>query len=658
MTGKTRVLGADGSDVAPSQTSIHVKKQGRRPQTIGASNDVKAEIKGDNCLEEIVVQCPPVSTSRLRSTIQRASTLPSQQPPSSSNDPVQRSNTAPNLNFRSVSSTPKKSVRSRKSQSSNVGRSRVISISTDGSTTDEETGLPSPSTNPSSTLSLIFGRNFPSSPARETMPSHSSPARRGDQDGECQTRPRRCSPGTYEDQYNHQTTTARSVRGNKSNVPASPPKKVTNAPRTPVRSKTRRETSCQHQPVKKVVWGPSSSTYQPPSVQRGTSNSKSRPTCDCSGSRPPPSPSGSSHLTYVSEDERPAGGLGHSTGDSDYYTPSSGESEMSDVDPEPPKRVSCSTLNWKGKRRVSPPPPSSSNQCSSVKESRSSSPLLSADSSPRGPNSASGRSHKKRRDGYSRPPSLNGPICQESRDQTSAQGFSQALGQDICHCAGPCPSCLKPRFPFPPQYHSSMFHPGYYPYLYFPPSHTQAGYQLSHYGLLPYPHPYAIPQQSNPTPSISSAQPTPLLSGYPMPTPLATHPPAIDPLNVPVHASPAPAPTSSSPIPALSTSVPVPSPSLVSLPVEPPATKQVPPAFLQALDQFYQPQQRSVKVIDPSCDPRSPYSKKAAVPAFPNRQASHSRIVRLTLTTPSSSPIALGRPETPLSPLDGLELAL
>ena len=525
---------------------------------VNTSNNTKVETKGDSSLEEIIIQCPPVSSSRLRSTIQRSTTLPLQQPLGSSNNTVQRSRTVPNLEPRPKPFTPKK-VSGQKLPASNAGRSRVISIPTDCSTTDDESAPPSPATDVSSTLSPTFGRHFPSSPPRETKPSRSSPTRRQKRSDNNQTSPQRYGSGPHEDLRNRQTPATQGVCG----------------------------TSRQHQSTKKVVWG-SPSISRPP------------------GSHPPPSPDGSSHLTYASGGEHPASALAQPTDDTDFYTPLSRNSKMSDDDSEPPKRGSSSGLKRKGKRRASPPPPSpSTNQGSSFQGSRPSSPSLSIGSSPRNPSPVPGSSHKKRRDRYSRPPSpRNGANRRHARDQTPAHD----PGQDMCHCAGPCPSCHKPRFPpFPPQFHPSMFYPGYYPHLLPPPPHMQTGYPLSHYGLPPYPYPYAIPQGAGPAPSVSSSQLAPPPPGYPMLTAPATHA-----HNTSSHHSPAPTP---------STSAPVLSPPLVtsSPPVDPLATSHVSPELLEALDQFYQPQQRAVTVIDPSYDPRSPYSKKAAVPAFPNK---------------------------------------
>jgi hypothetical protein len=593
---------ADDSGETSSQPTAHIKKPEMRFQTVSPSNDTKAVTEGEDSLE-IITQCPPLSNPRPRSTIQRASTLPHQQPQNSPNNAIQRSGTAPNLDSRSIPHTPKKNVRGQKSPASNVSRSRVISISTDGCTTDEETIPPSPATNVSCTLSPTFGHHFPSSPHR-TTPSFSSPVRPGDQGNEDQTRHRCCRSGAYED-HDHQTPTATSVRESKSAVhiiPASSSKKATITSGDPVQS-TRRGVSHQHQPAKKVVWG-SSSTNRPP-IHRDTPSHAPR---DRSESRLPPSPGGSSQLTYVSDDQRPAGARAHSTGDSDYYTPSSRNSEMSDTDPEPPRRVSSSASKRREKRRASPPPSSSPEQDYPVKEPSSPSPSLSIDSSPQNPNPVSGPSHKKRRSRYSRPPSPKNDVNYRER--------TQSLGQDFCHCTGPCPSCHKPRFPSPPQVNPFMFQPGYYQYLYLPPPHMPSGYHLTHYGPPLYPYPYAIPQQTgDPIPSVSSAQPLPPPFGYPMPPAPATHPTTVYP-SPPIRASPAPAPLAPASVP--STSAPISSLPVSSPPVDHPATKQVPPELLEALDQFYQPPQRPVRIVDPSYDPRSPYSKEAIVPALRN----------------------------------------
>lgn len=576
MTGEKRILGGDCSDEIPSRPVTCVRKPERQPQIANTGINTKAETKEDDSLEEIIVQCLPVSSSRLRSTVQRASTLPLQQPLSSPSNLAQRSKTVPNLDSRSMPSTQKNAC-GQKPPASNAGRSRVISVSTNGSTTDEENIPSSPATNVSSTLSPVIGHRFPSSSPRRMAPSRPSPARQGDRGDEGRTGPR-------------------FVRGSKS--PA---------------NTIRHGASHRHQPAKRIVRGSPTSTNRPSSIQRSTGDHTSHSPRNPSKSRPSLSTSGSSQLTYVSDDERPAAGLTRLTGDSDYYTPSSKNSETSDTDSEPSRRVSSSALKRKGKHRA-PPSLSSPNQDSLVKESHSSSPPLSINSSPQ--NAASGPSRKKRRDRYSFPPSPKNSV--NSREQTQPQDPGQSLGQDVCCCTGPCPSCHKPRFPPLPQQHPLMFQNVHYPYLYFTQPHMQTGYHLTHYGPPPYPYPYAIPQQTDPLPSISSAQPQPIPSGYPVPHALTTH--LLTP-HPPAHASPAPAPTSSTPAPAPFTPTPVPSTSLVvnSPPQGTPATKQVPPELIEALNQFYQPPQRSVKIIDPSCDPRSPYSKRAAVPAFPDR---------------------------------------
>lgn len=599
MSGEKRILGADDPYEAPSQPTARVMKPEIGSQTVSFSKDTKAVIKREDSFEEIVTQCPPVSSSRRRSPIQRASTFPSQQPNNSSNNPVQRSRTAPNLDSRSIPSTPKKSVRGQKPPASNVRRSRVISIS-DGGTTDEEIVPSSPATNVSCTLSPTFGHHFPSSP-RETISFFPSPVRPGDQ-----PRRRCCRSGACEDNYDHRTPTARPMQGSKGTAQitsASPSRKTTIISEAPVQG-TGRGTSHQHQPAKKVVRG-SPSTSRAPPVHRGTLDLEPHTPRDRSEDRLPPSPGGSSQLTYVSDDQRPAATSTPLTGDSDYYTAPSRNPEVSDADSEPPRRVSSSTSKRKGKHRISPPPPSSPpSQGSPINELNSSSPSLSIDSSLQDPSSMSGPNRKKRRNRYSRPPSPR------DGERTQPQGHSQSLGQDVCHCTGPCPSCHRPRPP-PPQVHPFMFQPGYYPYLYVPPPHMPNVYHLTHYGPPPYPYPYAIPQQTGPIPSISSAQLLP-------PAP-ATHPPTAYP-SPPIHSSPAPAPAPPTPAPVPSTSARTSSPSPVgSPPVDHPAARQAPTELLEALDQFYQPPQRPVKVIDPSCDPRSPYSREATVPALLNR---------------------------------------
>ena len=605
MAGEKRVLGSDSSDELPSQPATRVKKPERRLQIANASiSDTGTGTKGDNSLEEIVVQCLPVSSSRLRSTVQRANTLPPHQPPIS-NNPVQRSKTEPHLDSRSNPSTPKKNVRRQEPSGSNVGRSRVISISTDDSATDEETALSSPASNASSP---VFSRRFPSSLPRERAPSRPSPARQGNRgdEGQGQTESQCSMSGAYKDRYDHRTPTARFVQGSKipgNAISVSPSKKAINTSGTSFQSTTRYGTRCQHQPAEKVVRGSSSSKNRPPSIQRGTANPTSHSPRNRNESRLLPPTSGSSQLTYVSDDEHPAAGSAHLTGGSDYYTPSSRNSEMSDTDSKPPRRASSPALKWKGKRRASPLPSSSPKLGSSVRGSRSPSPSSPAESSPQNPNSASGPSHKKRGDRHPRSPSPGDNV--NSRERTQPQDPGQSLGQDICHCTGPCPSCHKPRFSFSHQPHPLMFPPVQYPYLYFLPPHVQTGYHLTNHGPPPNSYPHAIPQHFDLLPSISSAQPPPLHFGYPVSQMLASHPPTAHP---PVHASPAPIPMPSSPAPAPSASVPAPSlsPVVDSLPMDSPATKQLPSELLDALDQFYQPPQRAVKVVDPSCDPRSP----------------------------------------------------
>jgi hypothetical protein len=590
MSGKKRVLGADGSDETPSQSSARAKKPERQLQAVSAHNTAKAEIKRKPSVEEVVVQCPASSSSRPRSVIQRTSTLPPQHPPRSPNNAVQRSKTAPELDSRPVPSTPRKKVRE---PTSNVRRSRAISISTDGSINDDEAIPPSPATDVSCSLSPTFG-DLPLPPPRYATPSRSSPARRRDKDDVRQN--------------SHRLLTARSARGHTG--AASPFKKAANTAGGSAHSTTRRGTSRRDQSPRKVVRDSSPSPGRLPS-QRDLHNAPSHTPRDRSGGRPPPSPGGTSQLTYVSDDERPAGGLTRSTDDSDYQTPSSRNSEVSEAESEAPALVFSSGLKRKGKHRASPPPPSPFPR---------SSPSSFIGSSPRCPKSVTVPSPKKRRDRHTRPPSpWDGVNCRETRERTPAQDPNQSFVQDACHCAGPCPSCHKPRVPLPPHYPPSMFHPVPYPYPYFPPPYMQTGYQFSQYGPPSYPYPpYVMPQQTDHLPSISSAQPLP--SGYPMHPPPATHSHATHPASVPVHTSPTPAPApTSTPAPEPSASTPTPSPSVCFPPVDPPATGQVSPELLNALGQFYQPLQRPVKIIDPSCDPRSPYSKMAVVPASPNR---------------------------------------
>ncbi|KAF9784334.1 hypothetical protein BJ322DRAFT_1064209 [Thelephora terrestris] len=622
MAGKRRVLEADGFDKTPSQSSARVKAPERRPQTVSAQNDTKAGVRRDASVEEIVIQCPALSSSRPRSTIQRASTLPPQHPPRSLNKAVQRSKTAPELDPHSTPSTPRKRARE---QTLSVGRSRAISISTDRSTTDEEAIPPSPATNVSSTLSPTFGHlSLP--PSRNVTPSRPSPARGRDKDDGYQN--------------SHRLATARSARGVKSpgHTGAGPPfKRVTNTAGGSAHCTTQPGTSRRHQSPKKVVWDPSPPTNRLPS-REDLYRTASRTMRDRSRGSPPASPGGSSQLTYVSDDEHPAGGLVQSTDDSDYHTPLLRDSEVSDVESELLERVSSSTLKRKGKHRESPPPPSPF--------PRSSSPSSLAGSSPGGFNSVTARSHKKRRDRRARrPSSQDSANYQEAREKTPAQDFNQSPFQGFCQCAGPCPSCHKSRVPFPPYYHPSMFYPIPYPYPYFLPPHM---HQLSQYGPPPHPYPNAISQQTDLLPSISSAQPIPLSSGYTIYPPPATHPPITHSAGVPACDSPAPVPvptpSTPAPKPSIITSsrptTPSPSVHVGSPPVDPPTTEQVSPEIFNSLGQFSQPPRSPVKIIDPSCDPRSPYSKMAAVPTFLN------------------STITLGRPRTPLSPLDGLGLAL
>lgn len=595
MTGKKRTVGSNYFHDTLVQPTTHVIEPEEQPRAVGAWNNTKVEIEKDNFPEEIIVQCPPVSDPRLRSKIQRAGSLP-QQPKSASSNPVQRSRTAPNLDSRSIPSTPKKSVRGGKPQASCVNRSRAISVSTDGRTTDEESIPSSPATNVSTTFSPIRNRHLHSPSPREKKPSQSSTVRPGDRGDGDQERPRCCRSDGCEDKYSHRTRT-RSIRDGRDPVRAtsvSPSKKATKPSGSPIQSPTRRGAGNCHRPTKEVVWGPSSANW-PPSIDGGTADPTSHPTRD-GRSRPHLSPGESSHLTYVSDEECVAAVPAHLTDDSEYYTPSGRNSEVSGAESEPHTKR-------KGKRRASPAPPSS--------------PPLSIDSSPRDPDSVPGSSRRKRRDRRSRPPSSRSGV--NYQEQTQPQGLGQSLGQDVCRCTGPCPSCHKPRFCSPP-FHPFMFSPGYYPYSYFPQPHVPSGYHLTHYGPPPYPYPYAIPQHTEPIPSISSAQPPPPPSGYFMPPTLPTLSSNVNP-NPPIHVPPAPAPPSSASAPTPSISTPTTSSSSIinSSPVEPPTSKQVPPELLGALDRFYQPPQRSVKVIDPSYDPRSPYSKKSVVPAFPNR---------------------------------------
>ena len=613
MAGQKRVLGADGSEDVSSQPASRVKKPGRGPQAVSTNSDTKVETRRDNRHEETFIQCPPASSSRVRSTIQRASTLPPQQF-QSSNDPVHRSKTVPNLNSSPVEPTP---GRSAQWPVSNIGHLEVTSAPTDGPTTGDEDALSSSTTNILITPTPTFGPSFPSSPPRKTPPVRPFPARRGGRGGGDHTNPQHCGSGVRGERQNHRTPAARSVRGSESSAQAisvPPPETATNASATPVRSTTCCRTTCQHQPTKEVVRGSPSSTNPPPSKHRGINNPTPHTPLGHSGNHPPPSSVGSSQLTYVSDDERPTGGLAQSTSDPGYYTPFSRISEMSDADPELPEGAPSSSSNWKGKRRASPPPPSPSpNQGSSIQEPRPSSPSLPTGSSPQNLHSPSGPSRKECRDKDSCPKSSQNDVNhQQARDHTPANDPSQSLGQDLCQCTGPCPSCHKSRPPpFPPQFHPSILHfyAAYYPHLFLPPPHMQTGYQPSHYGPPPYPYPYPVPQTTDPHLSISSTQPIPPTSGYPI-----THS-----LSAPVRASPAPTP--SAPALAPSISAPVRPRPLGNTPplVDPSATDRVPPGFSEALDQFYQPLQHTVNVVDPSFDPRSPYSKRSTVPAFPNR---------------------------------------
>ena len=594
MTGKKRVVGSDYSHETLVQSATHVIEPEEQPQAVSAGNNTQVGIERDTFPEEIVVQCPPVSESRIPPQMQRTGSLPPRQPKDVPSNPVQRSRTAPNLGSRPTPSTPKKTVRGEKPQASRVNRSRVISVSTDSCTTDDESVPSSPATNVSSTLSPVCSRRLRSSSPRERKPCHSSAVRSGDLGDGDQRRPRCCRSDGREDKHSHRTLTARPIWGGKDPVRTasiSPSKKVAETPGSPVQSPARRGVSNYHRPTRGVARGPSSSTNWPPSINEGTLG---LPAHD-RGSRPHPSPGESSRLTYASDDECAAVVSTHLTGDSEYYTPSSRNSEVSDIESEPSTRR-------KGKRRASPPPLSS--------------PPLSIDSSPRDPDSVPGSSRKKRRSRRSRPPGSGSGV--NHWEQTQPQGIGQSLGQDVCHCTGPCPSCYKPRT-FS-QFHPFMFPPGYYPYSYFPQPHMPSGYHPTHYGPLPYSYPYAIPQQTEPIPSISSSQPPPPPSGYFMPPTLPIFPSNANP-DPPIHVPPVPAPPSSTPAPtpSVSTTASSPSPIVNSPPVEPPTSQQVPPELLGALDRFYQPPQRSVKVIDPSYDPRSPYSKKSIVPAFPNR---------------------------------------
>ena len=621
MAGQKRVLGTDGSEDVASQPTSRVRKPGRVPQSVNRNNDTKVETRRDNS-HETFIQCPPASSSRVRSTIQRADTLPPQQPQSSSNDLVQRSRTVPNLKPSPVQPTPERSVRR---SASNIGRSGVTPALADGPTIGGEGTLPSPAANVSTTPGPTFEPHFPLSPPRETPPSRSLPTGKGNRGDGDQTSPQCCGSGTHEKRHKHQIPAARSVRGGQSSthaISAPPPETVANHSVPPVRSTTWCGTTRHHQPSE-VVRGSPPSTNLPPSRRRGTNSSTPHTPLGHGGNHRPPSSVGSSELTYVSDDERPAGCLAQSTSDPGYYTPFSRISEMSDADPEPPGGASSSSLKWKGKRRASPPPPSPTpSQGSSAQVPRPSSPSLPTGSSSQNPNFPSDPSREECKDRDPCPPnSQNDVNSQQTRDQTPAHDPSQVFGQDVCHCTGPCPSCHKSRFhPHPPQFHPSMLHlyAAYYPHLFLPPPHPQTGYQPSHYGPPPYPYPYPVPQTTGPPPSISSAQPIPPTPGYPVPTALTNHP-ITHSLSAPVRASSSP--TSSAPPLGPSISAPVPPRPLVnpSPSTGPPATDRAPSGPLEALDQFYQPLQRPVDVVDPSFDPRSPYSRRSTVPAFPNR---------------------------------------
>ena len=587
-------MGSDYSHETLVQPTAHIIEPEEQPRTVGAGNNTGVGAERDAFVEEIVVQCPPVSNSRPRPKIQRTGSLPSRQPKDASSNPVQRSRTAPNLDPRSTPSTPKKDVRGGKQQASRVNRSRAISVSTESCTADEDSVPSSPATNVSTTLSPVCRRRLHSSSPREKKPSHSSVVRSGDRGDEDQEGPLRDRTDRCGDKHSYRSSTARSMRGGRDPVhttSASPSKKTA---KTPVQSPTRRGDGHYNRPTKGVVWGPSSTNW-PPSIDGSTPDPTSRPACD-RRNRLQFSPGESSQLTYVSDDECAAPVSTHLTGESEYYTPSPRNSEVSDIESVPPARQ-------KGKRRASPLPPSS--------------PPLSIDSSPRDPDSAPGSSRKKRRDRRSRlPGSGSGANHQE---QTQPQGLGQSLGQDVCHCTGPCPSCHRPRA-YTPQFHPFMFPPGCYPYSYFPQPHMSSGYHPTNYGPFPYSYPYAIPQQTEPIPSISSAQPPPPPSGFFMPPTLPMFPSNAGPTPH-THVPPAPAPPSSAPAstPTISTVTTSSSPIVNSPPLEPSTSQQVPAELLGALDRFYQPPQRSVKVIDPLYDPRSPYSKKSVVPAFPNR---------------------------------------
>ena len=609
MAGRKRVLRPDGSEDVSSQATGRPRRQGGGSQVVSTRNDTRVRARGDNSLEETIIQCPPTSSSQLRSTIQRTGTLPPQQPQSSQNNLVQRSRTVPNLDTNPVQSNQsERSPRPQNPPASNVGHSEVTSAPADAPTTGDEGTLSSPATNVPATPGSAFRPRFPSSPPRETPPSRSFPTNQGDRGDADQASPQRGGgSGTHEEHHNHRTPAARSVRGSESSartVSVLPPETATNGSAIPVLSTT----LCE--PTREVVQDSPSSANPSPSIQRGTSNSTSDP--PRGGNNPPPSSPGSSQLTYVSDDERPTGDLAQPINDPGYYTPLSRNSEMPDANSESPGQAS---------RRPLPTPPSSPpNQGSSGQEPYPTLPSLSTGVPTQIPNSQSSSHRGNRGDGNLSPPrSQNGIDHQQSCGQTPANDPSQVFGQDVCHCTDPCPSCHKPRLPpYLPQFYQSMFqhYASYYPHGYFPPSHMQTGFQPSHWGPPPHPYPYPTPQPTDPIPSISSAQPIPPTPGYPIPTGLATYPSANHSLGASVRASLTPAP-----VPAPSISTPASPHPLVSgiSPVDPPATNRVSPEHSEALDQLYQPLQRRVVVVDPTYDPRSPYSRGSTVPASPNR---------------------------------------
>lgn len=629
MAGQKRFLAADGSEEAQSQSQSQSSARVRRePQTANTSNNTNVGTRGDNSRGETVIQCPPTSSSRVRSTIQRANTLPPQQPQSSSNNLVQRSTTVPNLGSSPAQPSPERSARRQEPSASNVGRQGVTSARTDGPAAGDERALSSPVTNVSTTPGPAVRPHLTLSPPRGTPPSRPFPAHQGDQGHDDQASPPRRGSGAREEHRNYRTPDARSVRGSKRSAhttTVSPPETATNASATSVRSTTRRGTTHQRQPSEGVVRSSPPSTNRPPSIQRGTSNSTSHISRGHSG-RPRPS-SASSQLTYVSDDERPAGGLAQSDGDPGYYTPRSRSSETSDADPEPPRGAPSSpSLNQKGKRRASPPPPSPlPDQGPSVQGPSLLPPSLSTTSSRQIPNSLPGPSRMGQEGGNSHHSSSQNVVDHEQAcDQTPAHNSSQTSSQDVCQCAGPCPSCHKQRHPpYPPPFHPSMFniHPAYYKHFFPPPPHTQAGYQPSHYGPPPCSYPHAISQTIDLLPSISSTQPIPPPPGHPMPTTFSTdHPTTHHPHSAPVYASSTPVPTSSAPVLSSSVSAPVPPRPLVNHTlVDRPVTGRVRPELSEALSQFSQPLQRPVEIIDPSYDPRSPYSRRAIIPASSNR---------------------------------------